>query len=114
MDILQISLACVFGLVIGSFLNVVILRLPEGRKLSGRSQCPKCQRVLEGSDLIPVVSFLWLNGKCRSCGHKISWRYPLIEAVTALLFAGVWYWISPEGWVGYLMVVKAWALSRIK
>lgn len=78
------------GLVIGSFLNVVIYRLPS--KLSivkPRSRCGVCQHTLNGFDLIPVLSFVLLKGKCRHCGAKISWRYPSIELLNAVLYLGV-------------------------
>ncbi|HSD32070.1 MAG TPA: prepilin peptidase [Gemmatimonadales bacterium] len=74
-----------FGLVIGSFLNVVIVRLPEHRSLlRPRSACPRCSAQLSWYDNIPVVSFLILRGRCRACAEPISWRYPIVEAVTAV------------------------------
>lgn len=79
-----------FGLVIGSFLNVVIARLPERKSLSKpRSACPKCGYTLTWYDNIPVVSYLFLRGKCRSCRAPISIRYPVVELLTALLFLTV-------------------------
>lgn len=78
----------VLGAVIGSFLNVCADRLPAGQSIaSPPSHCPHCQRSLTASELIPVVSFLALRGRCRTCGAKIPWRVPVIEAVTGLLFA---------------------------
>lgn len=84
----------VFGLVCGSFLNAVIHRLPRGVGLSypRRSFCPQCGRSLPWYENIPVFSWLILRGKCSGCGTAISWRYPLVELVTALLFT--WFWIS--------------------
>jgi prepilin signal peptidase PulO-like enzyme (type II secretory pathway) len=79
-------LAGLFGLVIGSFLNVVINRLRAGQSLNGRSCCPKCKHILGVLDLVPVCSFMYLGGKCRYCGAKISWQYPAVELVTALSF----------------------------
>ncbi len=77
-----------FGLVIGSFLNVVIHRLPKGESLATpRSRCPACRAPIRPRDNIPILSFLLLRGRCRECGHPISWRYPLVEGLTALLFA---------------------------
>ncbi len=77
----------VFGLIIGSFLNVVILRLNTGRSISnGRSKCATCGRELAWYELIPVFSFLGLRGKCRTCKTQISFQYPVIELITALLF----------------------------
>ncbi|OGE80636.1 MAG: hypothetical protein A2660_00815 [Candidatus Doudnabacteria bacterium RIFCSPHIGHO2_01_FULL_45_18] len=77
----------VLGLVVGSFLNVVVYRLHSGESVVfKRSHCPKCGHELAVLDLIPVVSFIWLNRSCRYCQTKISWQYPLIELTTAILF----------------------------
>jgi len=76
-----------FGLVWGSFLNVVIHRLPRGQSLMWPpSSCPKCRTRLKPYDNIPVISYLLLRGKCRSCGLKISPVYPLVETLTVLCF----------------------------
>ena len=78
--------AFVFGAVVGSFLNVCIFRLPaEASIVKPRSQCPYCDHPIRNRDNIPVISFIVLRGKCRDCGGKISWRYPLVELITALL-----------------------------
>ena len=75
------------GLLIGSFLNVVIARLPEGRSLvQPGSSCPACGAPIAWYDNIPLVSFAALRGRCRACGMSISWRYPIVEAVTGALF----------------------------
>lgn len=75
------------GLVVGSFLNVVIARLPELKDiLTGRSQCPKCRQPLKWYELIPIFSYVLLAGRCRYCREKISWQYPAVEITTALLF----------------------------
>ena len=77
----------IFGLCIGSFLNVVICRLKTKESIFiGRSYCPKCRAVLKWYDLIPVLSFLIQKGKCRYCNKNISWQYPIIEITTACLF----------------------------
>ena len=77
-----------FGLVIGSFLNVVIARLPEGRSVvRPPSACPACAASIRWHDNVPVLSWLWLRARCRSCGAGISWRYPAVELLTAVLFA---------------------------
>lgn len=82
-----------FGLIIGSFLNVVILRLHDGQNIAvGRSRCPHCQKTLSALDLIPVLSFLLLRGRCRYCRQKISWQYPAVEIITACLFLSA-YWL---------------------
>ena len=76
----------ILGLALGSFLNVVIYRLPKGLSLLGpRSQCPGCHAKIHFYDNIPLISFLLLRGKCRQCGMKISWRYPMVELLTAVL-----------------------------
>ncbi len=80
--------AGVFGLVVGSFLNVVIHRLPKEESLVlPRSRCPVCQTPIRAVDNIPIISFILLHGRCRSCGNPISWRYPLVEGLTGILFA---------------------------
>jgi leader peptidase (prepilin peptidase)/N-methyltransferase len=77
------AIAFVFGLCIGSFLNVCIYRLPASRSIvSPPSACPRCDYRLRFYDNIPVVSWLWLRGKCRSCKAPISIRYPLVELLT--------------------------------
>jgi leader peptidase (prepilin peptidase)/N-methyltransferase len=79
--------AALFGLLIGSFLNVVAWRLPRGESLvKPRSKCPGCATQLKAYDNIPVFSWLMLRGRCRGCGEKISARYPVVEAVTAALY----------------------------
>jgi leader peptidase (prepilin peptidase)/N-methyltransferase len=79
--------AALFGLLIGSFLNVVAWRLPRGESLvKPRSKCPGCATQLKAYDNIPVFSWLALRGRCRGCGEKISARYPVVEAVTAALY----------------------------
>jgi len=80
------------GLIIGSFLNVVILRIDNLKSIiKGRSQCRNCKEVLSWLDLIPLVSYISLKGRCRYCGDNISWQYPLVEGGTGLLFAGLYY-----------------------
>ncbi len=77
----------IFGLIIGSFLNVVILRLNTGRSpAKGRSKCARCNAPLSWYELIPVVSFLGLKGKCKTCNNHISFQYPLVELATAISF----------------------------
>jgi len=76
-----------FGLIIGSFLSCVIYRLETNDSfLKGRSFCPNCKHALALQDLVPVLSFLFLRGKCRYCQKTISWQYPLVELATAILF----------------------------
>lgn len=79
--------AVILGLVLGSFLNVCILRLPHGQSLlTPPSTCPKCGKRIEWRDNIPVLSWMLLRGKCRSCGNPISPQYPIIEALVGLIW----------------------------
>ncbi len=79
------------GLVVGSFLNVCIHRLPRRESvIRPRSRCPNCSKPISAGDNIPVLSFLLLKGRCRSCHRRISLQYPLVEAATAVLFVAAW------------------------
>ncbi len=79
----------VCGAIIGSFLNVVGLRFRSGLSLGGRSRCSTCRTTLEWYELIPIASFLFLRGRCRHCGTRFSFLYPLIELWSALVFATI-------------------------
>jgi leader peptidase (prepilin peptidase) / N-methyltransferase len=80
------------GACIGSFLNVVAWRLPLGMSLSSpRSHCPSCKRPIQLRDNVPVLGWLWLRGRCRACGERISPRYPIVEFVTGATFAALAY-----------------------
>ena len=85
-DMLSIFIT-LFGALVGSFLNVVIVRLPQegGSVVFPASHCPVCKKPIAWHDNIPLVSFLFLRGRCRQCGVRISWRYPLVEATMALM-----------------------------
>jgi leader peptidase (prepilin peptidase)/N-methyltransferase len=102
-----IALAGVLGLVVGSFLNVVAYRLPRGESLvAPRSRCPVCETPIASYDNVPVLSWLLLRGRCRHCATRISARYPLVEAATALLYVAV---VLVEGadrdvWLGIAFV----------
>jgi len=89
--VFAVVVAFIFGLNIGSFLNVVIWRLPRGGSIAKPtwSYCPNCEHRLGTADLVPVFSFLVLGRKCRYCKQPISWRYASIEMLTALLFMAV-------------------------
>ena len=83
-------LAGVFGLLLGSFLNVVAYRLPRGESLAfPGSHCPSCDTPIRPYDNVPVLSWLWLRGRCRACHGPISARYPIVEATTAALLVAV-------------------------
>jgi prepilin signal peptidase PulO-like enzyme (type II secretory pathway) len=87
----MLLLVFVFGLVFGSFINVLIYRLPLDLTPNGRSYCPKCKNKISWYDNIPLLSFLFLRGKCRHCAKKISLQYPLVELISALGFVGIYF-----------------------
>jgi len=98
LTVLLIVLVGVFGTIIGSFLNVVVWRLPRGESLSHPgSACPRCGHAIRWWDNVPVVSWLVLRGRCRDCGEPISIRYPLVEAATGIFFAVVAWWSLSGG-----------------
>ena len=85
--LLAIPVVFIYGICIGSFLNVVIIRVPRGESLIKRSShCMTCGAKIRIIDLIPVFSWLFLKGKCHSCGEKISPRYPIVEALNGILY----------------------------
>lgn len=85
----------VFGMVVGSFLNVVVYRLPNGLSIvAPPSACPNCDSFIKPFDNVPVLSWLVLRGKCRRCSEPISRRYPLVELGTGVAFAAVGLWVS--------------------
>jgi leader peptidase (prepilin peptidase)/N-methyltransferase len=83
---MELALALILGLIVGSFLNVVILRLPQDESIvTPRSRCPSCKQLIHWYDNVPVFSYLLLGGRCRHCKKRISPRYPLIEALTGVV-----------------------------
>ncbi len=134
------AVAVFFGLLIGSFLNVVIYRLPvmmerewqgQCRELLGvsedgkhaapppvfnlitpRSRCPHCERPVAALENIPLLSYLWLKGRCAGCGAHISLRYPVIEAVTGLL-SGIVAWHFGFGWTAAAALLLTWGLIAL-
>lgn len=101
-----IALAFVMGSLVGSFLNVVIHRLPLGESVvSPASRCPACGNAIRPWHNVPVLGWLWLRGRCHDCGAWISPRYPLIELTTAVLFAGIAHRFGPSPlawmWMGF-------------
>ncbi len=106
-----------FGLIVGSFLNVVIYRYQTGYSVLGRSECLICGEKLRWFELIPVASFLMQLGRCRACRGLISWQYPLVELLTGLLFLGAFWrggsglaWLLFVDWVifGLLIVIMVY------
>jgi leader peptidase (prepilin peptidase)/N-methyltransferase len=88
--VVAVGVAAVFGAMIGSFLNVVLWRVPRGESIvTPGSHCPHCDTPLHAVDLVPVFSWLALRGRCRYCGTHISARYPLVELATAVAFGAV-------------------------
>jgi len=102
-------LSVLFGGILGSFLNVVVWRLPRGESLSHPgSHCPGCDSAIRPYDNVPVLSWLILRGRCRDCGVRIPWRYPAVEAGTAALCGviALALWDKrPELWLGLLLVL---------
>jgi leader peptidase (prepilin peptidase)/N-methyltransferase len=95
----------VLGLLIGSFLNVCIVRLPRGRSIvTPPSHCPRCGASIKFYDNIPLISFLILRGRCRGCGEPISWRYPLVELMNAVLYVWIILEFAPGGEAAILML----------
>jgi len=133
-----VALGCLFGAIIGSFLNVVIYRLPVMLERKWRSQCqeilrpykkppkppkrfdlvmpgsscPHCGHAITALENIPVLSFLWLRGKCSACGKPISWRYPLVELLTGGLTAGV-AWHFGFGLAAFAGMALTWCLIAL-
>jgi leader peptidase (prepilin peptidase) / N-methyltransferase len=110
-----------FGSVIGSFLNVCITRIPEGLSVvSPGSRCPRCHAPIKPYDNVPVFGWLWLRGKCRSCGLPISPMYPLVEFFTGLIFAACFLRFGPTldcaKWILFccLMIVLAVTDLRVR
>lgn len=108
-EYLLFMIVFIYGIVIGSFLNVCIYRIPNGSSIVfGHSHCMKCNKKIKWYDLIPVFSFLLLRGRCRYCKAKISIQYPIIELLNGILYILVfyilgWSWIS----VLYSFIVSA-------
>lgn len=113
---MEMALALLLGLVIGSFLNVCIFRIPVGKSVARpRSHCPHCSKLVAWYDNVPVLSYLWLGGKCRSCRTAISMRYPAIEALTGAV-ALVCYWrfgFGPEWAIVFVFSAAMITLSFI-
>jgi leader peptidase (prepilin peptidase)/N-methyltransferase len=107
---MEAILAGAFGLLIGSFLNVCIYRMPRDISVlrPARSFCPECEKQIAWYDNIPVISWIVLGGKCRACGTRIPLRYPLVELTTGLVyFFGVWYWGATPAAAKFLLFFTA-------
>lgn len=116
MDFLELSVPIGFvfllGAAVGSFLNVVIYRVPEGLSLlHPPSRCPRCKTRLRFYDNVPILGWLWLKGRCRYCATPIAVRYPLIELITALLFVFTYAVFGPTlQTLGYCLFLS-WLLA---
>ncbi len=103
----------IFGAIVGSFLNVLTLRLPHEQSIGGRSHCNSCKRQLSGADLVPLFSYLFLRGKCRTCKTKISPRYFLIEFITGGLFATAFLIINPTSLIELTLLLRTWFILSV-
>ncbi|MDP3285329.1 MAG: prepilin peptidase [Desulfobacterales bacterium] len=100
-------LVFIFGLCIGSFMNVCIYRIPLSKSIvTPRSMCPGCNRLISAYDNIPVISYILLKGKCRNCGIPISLRYPIVETISGLTALAVFmrFGISAEGLIYFVFI----------
>lgn len=122
MDTLIVVFAGIFGLLVGSFSNVLIWRLPRGESVAfPPSHCPKCDHQLQAIDLVPVFSWLSLGGKCRYCKAPINPRYPIVEAVTGLAYAAIaalypvsTYGVAPLGLMFLFTILLAGSLIDLE
>jgi leader peptidase (prepilin peptidase)/N-methyltransferase len=91
MYVLAVVIVILLGLIFGSFLNVCVARLPRHESIvRPRSRCPRCKAPIAARDNIPVLSYLFLRGRCRACRHPISWRYPAVELLLSALWVLCW------------------------
>ncbi|MGF1570370.1 MAG: prepilin peptidase [Nodosilinea sp.] len=113
MDALITSvLVFTLGAAVGSFLNVVIYRLPAGQSLlHPPSRCPQCQTRLKPYDNVPILGWLWLRGRCRYCRVRIAARYPLVEGFTGTLFLATFWWFGPTAWMLAHWVLLSWLVA---
>ncbi|HEV2986469.1 MAG TPA: prepilin peptidase [Vicinamibacterales bacterium] len=100
------ALAAGFGAMVGSFLNVCVYRLPLGKSVAWpASGCPRCARLLSWYENIPVLSWVVLRGRCRTCAAPIGVRYPIIEALTAVMFGAAWWYYGPSALLASRLVL---------
>lgn len=116
-NVLFVSLVFMFGMCIGSFLNVCIYRLPSSTSIinPSRSFCPQCNSTIQFYDNIPVFSYLWLKGRCRNCKAPISLRYPLVELMTGILAIAILFMfgLTPEGVVYFVFISSLLVITFI-
>lgn len=112
MDLLLAGTAFALGAIVGSFLNVVIHRVPRGESIVfPASHCPHCNAVIKPYDNVPILSFLLLRARCRSCREPISWRYPLIELANALFYLAIYERTGPTA--GFLAVAALISMTLV-
>lgn len=112
MESLLVLFFTVLGLLVGSFLNVAVLRFGFTERASARSRCASCDTALEPHDLVPVMSYVALRGRCRTCGSSLSVQYPLVELATAALFGATYAYLVPATTleaISFLSVLGFWA-----
>jgi leader peptidase (prepilin peptidase) / N-methyltransferase len=114
-----IAFVFLIGLVIGSFLNVCIMRIPEGVSIvSPGSRCPHCEKPIKAYDNVPVLAWIWLGGKCRSCSAPISSMYPAIELLTGVLFVLCYleFGFSPETvkWLFFISLLVVLTITDVR
>jgi leader peptidase (prepilin peptidase)/N-methyltransferase len=106
-NLLMVFIILLYGIIIGSFCNAVVWRIHERKSIShGRSMCPECHHQLSALDLVPVLSWIGLRGKCRYCRKPISVQYPAVELITGLLFAWSYLRLMPNSvssWAAFLI-----------
>ena len=116
-NVLIVGLVFMFGMCIGSFLNVCIYRLPSSMSIinPSRSFCPQCNSAIQFYDNIPVFSYLWLKGRCRNCKTPISPRYPLVELMTGILAIAIFFMfgLTPEGAVYFVFISSLLVITFI-
>src|SRR5579863_6358711 len=110
-----IAIMAILGLIAGSFVNALVWRLEHGLPIAlARSKCPKCEAVLAPTELIPIVSWLLLRGRCRHCQARISMQYPLVEAAVALVFAGSYiFWPQSLSQGGQWLLLISWLAASV-
>ena len=116
-NVLIVGLIFMFGMCIGSFLNVCIYRLPSSTSIinPSRSFCPQCNSAIQFYDNIPIFSYLWLKGRCRNCKASISLRYPLVELMTGTLAIAILFMFgpTPEGIVYFVFISSLLVITFI-
>ena len=112
-DVLYFAIIFVLGAAIGSFLNVVIYRVPNEMSLLPSSKCPKCGNGIKPWHNVPILGWLMLGGKCAHCKEPIAWRYPAVEALTAVLFCVVFWQVGLTPYLGVALAFTATMLALI-